>query len=112
VTRQLKEGTLKKLLPIALGLVLAAPALAADPSAPVSGSAAFLASNCFNCHGTDGKTTQAIPPLAGLAKPHLVNLLKEYKDGKREATIMHQLAKGYTDAEIDGIAEYFSQQKR
>jgi cytochrome c553 len=105
---------LYKLLPIALGLTVAvaAPVLAADQAAPVSGSAAFLASNCFNCHGTDGKTAQAIPPLAGLAKPYLVSLLKEYKEGKREATIMHQLAKGYTDEEIDGIADYFSQQKR
>lgn len=101
-----------KLLPIALGLLMAAPAVAAEARDPVSGSAAVLAANCANCHGTDGKSTQAIPPLAGLAKPYLVGLLKEYKEGKREATIMHQLAKGYTDDEIDGIAQYFSQQKR
>lgn len=101
-----------KLLPITLGLLMAAPALAAEPQGPVSGSVAVLAANCFNCHGTDGKSTQAIPPLAGLAKPHLATLLKEYKEGKREATIMHQLSKGYTDEEIDGIAEYFSKQKR
>ncbi|MGE5477960.1 MAG: c-type cytochrome [Bacteroidales bacterium] len=102
---------MKKLLPIALGLVLAAPALAADPSAPVSGSAAFLASNCFNCHGTDGKTTQAIPPLAGLEAGYIAEALKEYKDGSREATIMHQLAKGYTEEEIALISKYFATQQ-
>lgn len=97
--------------PIALGLLLAAPALAADQPARLSGSASVLATNCFNCHGTDGRATQAIPPLAGQVKADLVLALKEYKEGKREATIMHQLAKGYTDEEIEGIAEYFSQQK-
>ncbi len=101
-----------KSLPIAIGLLLAAPAMAADHPAAASGSTTLLASNCFNCHGTDGRTTHAIPPLAGVAKPHLITLLKEYKEGKREATIMHQLAKGYTDEEIDGIADYFSKQKR
>jgi cytochrome c553 len=102
----------KKVLPIVIGVAFAAPAMAADLPEPVSGSTALLASNCFNCHGTDGRNAHAIPPLAGLAKPHLVSLLKEYKEGKREATIMHQLAKGYTDDEIDGIADYFSKQKR
>lgn len=100
-----------KLLPIALGLLLSAPALAADQTPPVSGSAAFLAANCFNCHGTDGKTAQAIPPLAGLDKTYIADALKEYKAGTRDATIMHQLSKGYTDEEITLISDYFAQQK-
>ena len=102
---------MRTLLPIALGIALAAPAFAADP-ASVSGSPALLAANCANCHGTDGRTDQAIPPLAGLAKPYLAGILKEYKEGKREATIMHQLAKGYTDEEIEALSDYFSKQKR
>lgn len=106
-----KEEPVNKLLPIALGLVLAAPAMAADQPAPVSGSAAFLASNCANCHGTDGKTAQAIPALAGLDKTYIADALREYKAGTREATIMHQLSKGYTDEEIALISEYFAQQK-
>ncbi|RPI48900.1 MAG: class I cytochrome c, partial [Betaproteobacteria bacterium] len=33
--------------------------------------------------------------------------------GKRKtATIMHQHAKGYSDAQLERIAEYFSQQPR
>lgn len=102
---------MRKILFATLGIALAAPAFAADP-ASVSGSPALLAANCANCHGTDGRTEHAIPPLAGLAKPHLINILKEYKEGKREATIMHQLAKGYSDQEIEALSDYFSKQKR
>ncbi|HLO78468.1 MAG TPA: c-type cytochrome [Magnetospirillum sp.] len=102
-----------RLFPFALGMVVAASAMAADkPAGPVSGSPAALASNCYNCHGTDGKATEAIPPLAGLSKDYLVTALKEYRDGSRDATIMHQLAKGYTEDEISLISDYFSQQKQ
>jgi len=30
--------------------------------------------------------------------------MKDYKAGKRPGTVMHQLAKGYTDAQIEQIA--------
>ena len=33
-------------------------------------------------------------------------------DGKRPATVMHQIAKGYTDAQIEALAAYLSAQKR
>ena len=38
--------------------------------------------------------------------------MKDYKAGKRPGTIMHQLAKGYTDAQIEQIAAYFAAQKK
>jgi sulfide dehydrogenase cytochrome subunit len=38
-------------------------------------------------------------------------LMKEFRDGKREATVMHQHAKGYTDEQLDAIAAWFAQQK-
>jgi len=71
----------------------------------------YVAANCANCHGTDGKTATAIPGLAGRNKEWLEEVLKAYKDGSRPATIMHQIAKGYTDAEIVLLADYFSKQK-
>ena len=71
----------------------------------------YFAANCANCHGTDGKTAAAIPGIAGKDKEWLEEVLKAYKDGSRPATIMHQLAKGYTDAEIAILADYFSKQK-
>ncbi|MBY0431196.1 MAG: c-type cytochrome [Rhodospirillales bacterium] len=97
----------------ALGLLVAGNAQAGEPARPsaMSGSPAALAGTCFNCHGTEGRTSAAIPGLAGLEKDYLATALKAYKDGSREATIMHQLAKGYTDEEILALADYFSQVK-
>jgi sulfide dehydrogenase cytochrome subunit len=40
----------------------------------------------------------------------LKNLL-DFKEGRRPATLMHQLAKGYSDAELKAIATYFAAQK-
>jgi cytochrome c553 len=34
--------------------------------------------------------------------------MKAFKTGARPATVMHQLAKGYSDAQIDTIAGYFA----
>jgi len=37
--------------------------------------------------------------------------MKDFRDGKRRSTIMQQLARGYTDAEIEAVAAYLSAQK-
>ena len=71
-----------------------------------------LAATCANCHGTGGKAAQgAVPALAGQSKADLVQKMNEFRDGKRTATIMHQLAKGYTPEQVDLIAGWFAQQK-
>jgi cytochrome c553 len=71
----------------------------------------YFVANCANCHGTDGKTNSAIPPLAGRDKVYLEETLKAYKTGDKAGTIMPQLTKGYTDEEIAILADYFSKQK-
>jgi cytochrome c553 len=78
----------------------------------VSGSGAALAANCANCHGTSGRATGAMPALAGQPKSYLVEQMKAFKEGQRSGTIMHQLAKGYTDEQIEAMAAYLSAQKR
>jgi cytochrome c553 len=72
----------------------------------------YFIANCFNCHGTDGKATGAIPPLAGLDKAYFIQQIAAFKSGTRPATAMHQLAKGYTDEEIARAADYFAKQKK
>ena len=52
-----------------------------------------------------------MPSLAGQSKSYMVEQMRQFRDGKRPATIMHQLAKGYTDQQIELIAECFSRQK-
>ena len=51
-----------------------------------------------------------MPSLAGLAPPYFVEQMKHFREGKRPATIMHQIAKGYDDRETDLLAEYFARQ--
>lgn len=69
-----------------------------------------LAATCANCHGTMGTSQGATPSLAGQKKEYIAEQMRLFRDGKRPATIMHQIAKGFTDAQIDAVADWFSRQ--
>lgn len=93
-----------RVMGVLVGAVISLSALAQDPHA-----ARALAATCFTCHGTDGRSVGNVPPsIAGQNKAILVQQLKDFREGKRPATIMHQLAKGYTDAQFELIAGYFA----
>ncbi len=70
-----------------------------------------LAAACASCHGTNGVSQQGMPNLAGQQQAYLAQQMRDFKVGKRPATIMHQIAKGYTDEQIDALAAYFSAQR-
>ena len=73
-----------------------------------------LAANCAACHGTDGKSAQGspLPVLAGMPANKMVEALSEAKAGKRpDSTVMHQLAKGLSEQQIQTLADYFAAQK-
>ncbi|HYL24139.1 MAG TPA: c-type cytochrome [Burkholderiales bacterium] len=94
---------------VAAALALAAVAAHAQDN-PVARS---LAATCASCHGTEGRSvTQEVASLAGLPKEHIVAQMKAFRDGTRPATVMQQLAKGYSDAQIELVADYFSQRTR
>jgi cytochrome c553 len=73
-----------------------------------------LAATCAQCHGTNGVAVagSSITSLAGLDKAYTVAQMKAFKAGARPATIMHQLSKGYSDAQIEVLATYFAAQKK
>ena len=50
--------------------------------------------------------------LAGKPKDELLTAMTQFKQGKKPATLMHQLAKGYSDEEIAALADHFSKQPR
>ena len=100
-----------KLLPTitALSLIAATTATqAADPNL-----ARNLAATCANCHGTNGKAVagSGADALAGNKKSTTLQKLADFKSGAKPASIMHQIAKGYTDEQLDLIAGYFAAQK-
>lgn len=94
---------------VALGLLVAGVQAQSPDETARQGRA--LAANCANCHGTHGTAQGAMPSLAGQQKSYIVEQVKAFRDGKRPATIMHQLSKGYTDQQVELIADFFSRQK-
>ena len=93
-------------------LMLAA-AFAAFPAAAQDTASRNLAASCAICHGTDGRAvTKDVVPLAGLPKDHIATQMKAFRDGSRPATVMHQIAKGYNDQQIESLAAWFAAQKR
>lgn len=72
-----------------------------------------LAANCAQCHGTDGRAApgSTMPGLAGMPRDYLLTQLKAFKAGSRPSTIMTQLAKGYTDQQLEQLAGYFAARK-
>ena len=93
--------------------ILVAAAFAAAPVAAQDMQARNLAAGCAICHGTEGRAvTKDLIPLAGLPKDHIASQMRAFRDGSRPATVMHQLAKGYTDQQIDAMAAWFAAQKR
>ena len=71
-----------------------------------------LAAQCANCHGTNGKSVAEVPSLAGQPANVIVQKMQDYRDGKLPASIMHQLAKGYSDEQVALMADYFSKQAK
>lgn len=71
-----------------------------------------LYATCAACHGTAGAGKGGgLPVLAGQPKDALVASMRAFRDGTRQATIMHQIAKGYTPEQIDEIAAYLARQQ-
>lgn len=86
----------------------AAPALAQAPDPTLARN---LAATCANCHGTNGVSQGGTISLAGQPKATLVRKMQDYKAGRTPSTIMQQLAKGYTDEQIELMAGWFAAQK-
>jgi sulfide dehydrogenase cytochrome subunit len=103
------EGYMKIATMAALVALAAFPALG---TAQESTAVKSLAATCANCHGTDGRSiTGDVPSLAGRSRQDIASSLRAFKAGTKPATVMHQLAKGYTDPQIDALAAYFAAQK-
>ena len=70
-----------------------------------------LAAVCANCHGTNGHARgDLIKPLAGVPAERIVTAMAGYRSGALPATVMHQIAKGFSDDQIKAIAAYYAAQ--
>lgn len=101
------------LKPTLIALLATASAMAAmADAAPTISAGARLAATCAACHGTNGDTHGGtLPRLAGQPHQALSASLHAFKTGQRASTIMTQIAKGYSDEQLDLLAAYFAAQK-
>ena len=102
-------------LHLTLLALIAATTLAASQAAfaqtAVSPPGRLLASNCFQCHGTNGNGP-GFDKLAGKSAHKLFKEMKEYQSGEEGRGIMARHAMGYTDAQLRELSQWLSQQQR
>lgn len=102
-----------KIQQVLAALVLLTVSHMVSAQAPSALQVRSWAAACANCHGTQGQALAPMQTLAGLPQEVMVQRMQDYKSGKvPSATVMHQLAKGYSDEQIVAIAAYFAAQKR
>lgn len=95
----------------ALGIVVCLASLSFGAQAQTSPPAGrLLASNCFQCHGTNGKGP-GFDTLAGKSASELYKDLKEFQSGKEGAGIMTRHAMGYTDVQLRELSAWLSTQR-
>lgn len=89
------------------GLTLGATAHAQTVTIPTG---RLLASNCFQCHGTNGRGP-GFDKLAGKSATELYKEMKEFQSGEEGDGLMARHANGYTDAQLRALSQYLSRQR-
>ena len=82
---------------------VAAPAAAAGPPA--------VAAACSGCHAASADALAPVPRLIGMKRSVMVEAMQAFRAGKRPSTIMDRIAKGYSDDEIQTIADWYAKER-
>jgi sulfide dehydrogenase cytochrome subunit len=90
---------------VVIGLVLCMAA-----SAAVAADAPPGAASCSGCHAAKPNVDTAVPRLAGQDPTAMVAALQAFRTGRRPATVMDRIAKGFSDDEIKAIAAWYGAQ--
>jgi cytochrome c553 len=96
---------LRTSLGVAVLISWSSVAWAAPPEPPIG------ASSCTGCHTGTQRVDTAVPRLAGRSAADIVLQMQAFKTGQRHATVMDRIAKGFTESEIQAIADWYAQQK-
>lgn len=95
--------------PLPVVLLLLAQAVSAQ-TVPPPPNGRLLASNCAQCHGTNGKGP-GFERLAGESAREIYEEMKEMQSGKEGKGLMTKHAMGYSDAQLRALADYLSKQR-
>lgn len=82
------------------------PSAGSVTETPSPAAVANMVNNCFSCHGPNGRSPGTIPSFSSMNANQIALALKEFKTGVRFATVMTRHTKGYSDAELEAIANY------
>ena len=96
---------MQRVLAAAIGFTSIAAAMAASAEPPAGAAA------CSGCHPASARVTSPVLRLAGLDQARIVRAMEEFRSGKRAATVMDRIAKGFTDDEIQAIAAWYASQR-
>lgn len=98
-------------LSAALLMLAAATVAQAQQSSALPPAGRLLASNCFQCHGTNGYSSAGFDKLVGMTADELLHKMKEMQTSG-ERGIMNVHALGYSDAQIRSLAAFFASQPK
>ena len=90
---------------------LAATLGAAIPAAAQGANPQLLSVSCAGCHGPQGRSPGPMPSLYGRTADSVAQILMEFKAGRRPATVMTRIAKGYGDDEIKSLSQEIARWK-
>lgn len=65
----------------------------------------LLSLSCAGCHGPGGHSPGTIPSLYGRTAGAIDDDMRAFRADRRPSTVMGRIAKGYSDAEIDALAQ-------
>lgn len=83
-------------------LILFLPVVAAAQDAPPGALA------CMGCHDPSVETALS---LKGKTAQEIAAAVADFRSGAREATLMNRIAPGFTDAEIEAIAQWLAREE-
>ena len=73
------------------------------------GFANNIALPCYGCHMSNNSTSNnSIPMIEGIDKKYFITAFHEYKKKIRDNYLMQIISQGYSESEIENLAEYFS----
>jgi len=70
-----------------------------------------IALPCYGCHISNNKSNNSIPMIEAIDKEYFITAFHEYKNKIRDNYLMQIISQGYSDSEIESLAEYFSNKK-
>ena len=70
-----------------------------------TGDVATLAASCSGCHAG---TADGIPSLEGKSAEAIATSLMKYKAETEAGTVMHRLARGYSDEDVTAVSAYLA----